>query len=126
MAYTVLYTDEGLVGITNGPVQALPGVSYLTLDEAAPDLNTHVWDNDTRAFYRVATQLSKREFLARFTMEERGAIRSSTNGIVADLMFLLDAATYVDLTDPTLQQGVGYLSVVGLIAPERVAVILEI
>lgn len=124
MSYTVLYNDSGLIGVTNTELQSLPAVSYLTFEGTIPDLNVSTWNNDLLAFETSRTQLTKREFLSRFTMEERSAIRTSSDVIVMDLMFLLDAATYVDLSDTSLIQGVGYLAYIGLIQPQRVQDIL--
>lgn len=124
MTYTVLYNDNGLIGITNEEVQSIPGVSYLVVNSALPDLNVSKWDNELLQFTGSVTQLTKREFLSRFSLPERSAIRTSTDDIVMDLMFLLDAATYVDLTDESLIQGVQYLSLINLIQTHRVQEIL--
>lgn len=124
MTYTVLYNDNGLIGITNEEVQSIPGVSYLVVNSALPDLNVSKWDNELLQFMGSVTQLTKREFLSRFSLPERSAIRTSTDDIVMDLMFLLDAATYVDLTDESLIQGVQYLSLINLIQTHRVQEIL--
>lgn len=124
--YSVLYNENGLVGVTNAEVQALPGISYISIDASIPDLNTHSWDLDQLQFIRNTSLLTKREFLERFTLQERATIRASQDVVVNDLMFLLDAATYVDLTDTTLQQGIGYLSSIGLVSAQRVQSILGV
>ncbi len=125
MIYALHLDDGTLVGVTNQEPVALPSVSIVELS-VAPDLNNSTWDIESLSFIKSTTQMTKREFLARFTLTERAAIRASTDTIVQDLMFLLDAATYIDLTDTTLAQGIGYLSMVNLIEPSRVPEILGV
>ena len=122
--YSILYNDAGLVGVTNTEVQAIAGVSYITVEGNVPDLNTFTWDKETLTFVRHSTFLTKKEFLERFTLQERAAIRNSQDAVVNDLMFLLDAATYIDLSDVSLIQGVGYLAMVNLITESRIQQIL--
>ena len=125
MKYSVLYLEDGtLVGVTNAEPLALPGVSIKQLD-VAPDLSTHEWDIDSLEFVRSTTQISKRELLSRFTLEERTSIRNSTDPIVQDLMFILDAANFIDLSDRQLIQGLNYLSSIGMLSPDRLDVILK-
>ena len=76
-------------------------------------------------FVRDSTVMSKKEFLARFTMNERIAIRDSADPIVRDLMFMLEAAAYVDVVDPLVVQGINYLAAVNLIAASRVQELLD-
>lgn len=125
MIYALYLADGSLVGVTNEVPVALPSVSVVSLD-AAPDLNGSTWNPETLSFVASATQMSKREFLARFTLAERAVIRASTDTIVQDLMFLLDAATYIDLNDSTLAQGIGYLGMIGLVESHRVQEILGV
>lgn len=122
--YHVLYNDVGLVGVTTESVQVFPGISYLSFDGNCPDLSKSKWNSETLQFDTQSSVLSKREFLARFSLEERTAIRASNDSIVKDLMFLLDAAEFIDVTDTSLQQGIYYLSMIGLITSERMVIIL--
>lgn len=69
-------------------------------------------------------QLTKLQFLRRFTAEERIAIRTSLNPIIIDFMQLLDLAQDVRLDDPDTMGGVAYLEQQGLIALGRAAEIL--
>lgn len=70
-------------------------------------------------------RLTKLAYSLRFSLEERIAIRSSEDPIVADIQHLLSLAEYVDVTDPVTVQGVEYLESVGLLAPGRAAEILD-
>lgn len=65
-------------------------------------------------------------FMRRFTMAERIAIRSAatTDPMIADLMAMQAAATYIDLDDPDTQAGVAYLESLGIIAAGRAAQVL--
>ena len=71
-----------------------------------------------------STSLSKLEFMSRFTTEERIMIRSSTDPVVLDIMKLLELAEFVNVSDTTTQQGVGYLVHSGILSSERAAEIL--
>lgn len=70
-------------------------------------------------------QLTKLQFLRRFTAPERIAIRASTNPIIVDFMSLLDLALDVRLDDPDTVAGVHYLEALNLIGEGRAAEILE-
>lgn len=66
------------------------------------------------------------DFRKLFTQAERIAIYGSADGIVKDFMGALQTiTTHVDLQDPQTVQAVGYLAMIGLIAPERVQQILS-
>lgn len=69
-------------------------------------------------------QLTKLQFLRRFTTAERIAIRSSTNPVIVDFMQLLDLAQDVRLDDPDTVAGVNYLETLTLIGEGRAAEIL--
>ena len=125
MTYYILYTQElELVGVTiNAPV-ALPGVSIKQVNEPVPDLNKSSWDPNSLSFVHTTAQLTRLEFLTRFTASERIAIRASTDPIVVDFMELLNLATYIDVGDQNTIDGVNYLASQNLIAAGRVAEIL--
>lgn len=69
-------------------------------------------------------QLTKLQFLRRFTAYERIAIRASSNPIIVDFMSLLDLALDVRLDDPDTIAGVNYLETLELIGAGRAAEIL--
>ena len=69
-------------------------------------------------------QLTKLQFLRRFTTAERIAIRASTNPVIVDFMSLLGLALDVRLDDPDTVQGVEYLESLNLIGEGRAAEIL--
>ena len=72
----------------------------------------------------VDPQLTKLQFLRRFTAPERIAIRASADPLIVDFMQLLDLAQDVRLDDPDTQAGVAYLEQQTLIAKGRAAEIL--
>lgn len=125
MTYYILYTQEAeLVGVTINPPVALPGVSIKQVNEPVPDLNKSSWDPNSLSFVHTTAQLTRLEFLTRFTASERIAIRASTDPIVVDFMELLNLASYVDVGDQNTIDGVNYLASQNLIAASRVAEIL--
>jgi hypothetical protein len=69
-------------------------------------------------------QLTKLQFLRRFSQAERIAIRDSMNPIIVDFLKMLDLAQDVRLDDPDTIAGVGYLESLELIAAGRAAEIL--
>jgi hypothetical protein len=127
MPYYVITRDDKLVGVTteNAYTFNLPDVSIHEFSDSVPDLNTYEWSPAAEAFVLAATHVTKLGFLNRFTMEERINIRASQNPIVIDIMNLLEVAENVSLTDPTTINSIGYLAYVGLLAPNRVAEILN-
>lgn len=126
MAYHVISRDGILVGVTKENAYSfnLPNVSIHEFEEDIPDLNISVWDEATESFIVGAGTISKVTFLSRFSVNERLAIRASTDPIVNDIMKLLEVAEYISTTDPTTINGVNYLAYVGLIAPNRVTEVL--
>lgn len=76
----------------------------------------------------VGTSASKRitklAMRNRFTFNELVAITSSTNPMVRVLMDNLATASFVDLSRADTTQGIGLLMQLGLLTPERGAVIL--
>jgi hypothetical protein len=77
-------------------------------------------------------RLSRLQFRWRYTLEEQIAIElaeathpeATVRATLSILRQSLAEATDVDVADPRTQQGVQYHASLGLIAPERVAVIL--
>jgi hypothetical protein len=68
--------------------------------------------------------IARIDFLRRFTMNEMGDIQESPDKLVKAFLYMLTVIAMVDLDAEETQQGVGYMAVLGLIAPERVAAIL--
>lgn len=126
MAYHVISRDGVLVGVTKENAYSfnLPNVSIHEFEEDIPDLNISVWDSQSESLITAGGTLTKLNFLNRFTITERLAIRASTDPIVNDIMKLLEVAEYVDTTDTNTINGVGYLSAVGLLASNRVPEVL--
>lgn len=127
MKYHVITRNGILVGVTTSNAYEfnLPDVSIHEFDDAAvPDLTTHTWNQEADQFEMTVGILSKREFLTRFTLSERIAIRESTNPVVIDIRNLLDLAEFVRLNDPETQQSVGYLASIGLVTAQRMQEIL--
>lgn len=126
MTYYILYNEnQELVGVSNAATWVpLPGVSVKQVNEPIPDLNKTVWNSSLLQFEHITTQLTRLEFLTRFTASERIAIRASADPNIIDFMELLNLATYVDVGDQTTIDGVNYLASQNLIAADRVAEIL--
>lgn len=121
----ILNKDANLVGITNESPSQLEGVSVISREDPVIDLNKYVWDTDLLDFKQKSVQLTKLEFLSRFTMEERIAMRSSTDPILADIVKLVEIAEFIDLGDTRTQQSVGYLGMIGILSPTRVTEVLS-
>lgn len=128
MTYWVLTRPPStLIGVTTDNPYSfnLPDVYISEFDEAVPDLNQYVWDFDNSEFVKNGSICSKREFLSKFTLEERTAIRASQDVVVIDIVNMLELAEYVSTVDPTTIQAVQYLAMIGIITPNRIAEILE-
>lgn len=74
-----------------------------------------------------ALPLTPYGLLNRFTMPERIAARTlaKTDPVVEDILFMVQNAQGVYLTDAATVQGVGYLQSVGILTAERAAAILN-
>lgn len=71
---------------------------------------------------------TKLEFLTRFTVPERVAIRSAakTDPVVEDFMALLNIAEFVSSIDPNLKPALDYLHSLGILTDGRVDKILGV
>lgn len=69
--------------------------------------------------------ISKLEFLARFTSDERIAVRAAakTDGVIEDFMELLKITDVIHLNHPMAQQGLAYLVSIGILTAERAELI---
>jgi hypothetical protein len=76
----------------------------------------------------LVTQITKLDFLNRFTAEERIGIRTAAQAspAIADYLAMLDAAQDVSLIDPRTIGGVQALEAAGLIGEGRAAEILAL
>ena len=126
MAYYVLTRDGTPISIEfESPYPVTdPTISAHTFDEQFPDLNTSTWNPLTDRYDPTGNSLTKLMFLTRFTIQERIAIRTSTDPIVNDVMSLFDAASYISVSDANTVQGIQYFVTVGLLTAERAQEIL--
>lgn len=126
MTYYVLTRAGALLGLLKSDPYSLGlnDVSVHEFDGEIPDLNTHVWDSASESLVLDSGVLSKLDFLNRFTLNERLAIRASVDPIVIDIMKLLEMASYVNVHDAATVQGVHYLASVNLIEAARILEIL--
>jgi len=88
----------------------------------------YVWNTETRDYDETDSRrgiLSPAEFMQRFTVQERIAIRGErgTDPVVHDFLSLLEVAQNVDLDDPATVAGVGYLVSVNLLTAERATLV---
>ena len=76
----------------------------------------------------VNTDLSPRNFMARFTTAESAAIATAaqTNASVLTFMLQVSAADYINVTDPRTIAGVNALVTAGLLTSSRAPVILAL
>ena len=127
MKYYVITKNCQLVGITYEDAYAFgldASFSIHEFDGTVPDLNTHVWNDSMEDFSQGGTIITKYQFLARFSMTERVAIRASTDPIVNDFMKILEVVENIDVTNQDTINGVQYLVYAGLITPARAGEIL--
>lgn len=103
-------------------VQAVLAANALKLSERVDAL---MLSESVAANYQLP--LSPYQFLNRFTPAERIAARTlaKTDPVVEDILFMVQNAQNVYLTDPATIQGVGYLQSVGVLTTERAGVILN-
>lgn len=122
--YHVLIYDGKLVGVTPFDWVPLPGVSVVTYDEEIPDLNKVEWDEAEQCLVHKTVILTRLEFLSKFTLEERIAIRNSSDLVVKDILNLIEMVPYIDVTDKRTIDMINYLVGVGLINSSRIVEIL--
>lgn len=101
---------------------------YLEIEEKEgniPDLIYFKWCPNSKNFVpRNIRTMSKLQFLNRFYPAERIAARNSDNVMVRDILAMLEIAEYINLDDIVTQQAVSYLSVAGILTPERLNEVL--
>lgn len=128
---TAVVQNSVVVAIVDGKSSVLggivPGVSLVAFDEASTTVVLgYTYDSVTFAAPVPVTVMSKRDFLVRFTQEERVAIRSAmVNDLtIQDANSLMELSDNIDVTDPYAMQYVGYLVSQGLLTQARADVIL--
>lgn len=118
MTYQVAYNPalgNALVGVAESFTQVPEGIMIETIDGDIPDLTTHDWGNGTLRFYRKAiSNLTPTEFMRRFTMQERLAIRALERDgdlVVIDAMALMNGTKEgINLADPDVLLTLQYLT----------------
>ena len=121
MWYAVYVISSGaLVNITQTPSAsgylASLGLAAVQIGSAPPASNS-VWNATSKTFVNNVANatLSRLAFLSLFTQPIRTAIRTSSDVIVQDFLFLLEMSTDIQLNNPVLAQGVDYLVSIGLL-----------
>lgn len=112
---TYEYTAEEPIEFQLWPFASYDHIPYASADEtAAPQISEIVW--------------TKLEFLTRFTVPERIAIRiaAKTDPVVEDFMALLNIAEFVSNLDPNLKPALDYLAQLGILVAGRVDKILGV
>lgn len=129
MQFTIDVTDGAkMVGLERALEQ------YNTMNPASNKTQAEFlqWsiDNQLAEYARTFTEpvITKREFLERFTAEERVAIRTAAQGSIAiqDYLELVNVSDSIDLTYATTKGGVQALEASGLLAEGRAADILAL
>lgn len=104
------------------------GHHVYTTDVSVNEINTrYEWDPEQGAFVLKSLEITKREFIKRFTVQEYAAIKQAAaqNPTLDYYWQLFMLSEYVDLTDPDAISGVSMLEQAGLIATGRSAEILN-
>lgn len=125
--YYVITRNSNLIAITLEDPHPwnLPEVSIHVFNSAIiPDINIHVWDDNTETLVQSTHVYSKLQFLNLFTTSERIAIRASQDPIIVDFLNLLSLADYIDDRDTNTISAINYFSQLGLITAARAAEIL--
>jgi hypothetical protein len=75
----------------------------------------------------IYTRLAKRSFMSRFTVAEWAAVKAAapTDPVVDYFYEQFVLATYIDVTEPSLNDGLDYLIYINLLDPGRKAELLE-
>lgn len=105
------------------------GLTPLTGLPALDD--SHVWDAATKTVIAatpapVPQPISTGKWILRFTPQEFQAISASTDATVQQFLYALNHTTQIDLSDPVIKGGVGYLVSADLLQQSRVAAILAV
>jgi hypothetical protein len=91
--------------------------------------STWSWDSHSRTYVKPQVSiLTKREFLERFTLQERIGIRAieQSDPVVGDFMTMLNISQEVDLSNDLVKQGLLYLVSINKLSTERVQEIIGV
>ena len=112
-----------------GIVEQMPeSQAYVSLNRDMPDFAKEEWNPAIQAFFtKHGVGLSKLEYLRRFTVNERVAIRAAAaaNPVLADYLAMLELAQEINLRDTDTIAAVNMLEQAGLIGTGRAAEILS-
>lgn len=127
MAWALIRTSDNVW--LSGPheQEPTPGDGEHVVEIAIGWPDTCEWSPSRGGFVDIAaasSTITKLQFQRRFTMQERIAIRASTDPIVVDYRELGTLAESIELTDADVVAGLGYLESEGLIGTGRAAEIL--
>ncbi|WP_333710362.1 hypothetical protein [Malikia spinosa] len=124
MFYVLTLGDAVMVTESNPYSLPLALWSIHEVDGTIPDLNTHAWDFQSDGFVKFGGNLSRVDFILRFTASEWEAAATSSDINIKQGMALILAAEYIDVADMRTMMLVGYCAMIGLILDSRVAEIL--
>lgn len=125
MLAAVYRTDTGAlhsVGeLTEQDVAALP--AEFAASEIGGPTDGQVWDAQARAFVPdpMGPKLTRVEFASRFTAEEYVAISESTDVNIRFFLERLRLAEEVQPGHALVKMALGYMTMIGLLTPERAA-----
>lgn len=129
---TYRISDGELIDLSLNP-PSIQGGNFSSLffdSDIEYDLSNYDWDKINLTFVQKTNIsiriLTKLQFLSKFTLQERIAIREAakTDPIVYDILELLNLSTEVNLDDPICIQSVQYFYSVNLLSNQRVSEIL--
>lgn len=129
---TYRISDGELIDLSLNP-PSIQGGNFSSLffdSDIEYDLSNYDWDKINLTFVQKINIsiriLTKLQFLSKFTLQERIAIREAakTDPIVYDILELLNLSTEVNLDDPICIQSVQYFYSVNLLSNQRVSEIL--
>ncbi len=131
--YVIIHKDTGVIyGLSTFlPKDDDIPEDYISLSmEGTLPTSLSSWDSNSRTFVSVSAStgtLTKYQFLDRFTMNERLAIRAAAkvDPIVDDFMAMLDISQEVQLNNPLVYQGLSYLAYTGKLDSGRIDQILS-
>lgn len=131
--YVIIHKDTGVIyGLsTFMPNDENIPEDYVCLSlEGTLPTSLSGWDPNSRSFTSTTVNtgiLTKYQFLERFTMNERLAIRAAakTDPIVDDFMAMLDISQEIQLNNPLVYQGLSYLVYTGKLESGRIDQILS-
>ncbi len=126
-----IYTLNGgaLVNVMQNPPSsgylASQGQGAVAIGTTLPPI-TAVWNPTSLSFVTPVNKgiLTRLEFLSLLTQPIRTAIRSSSDPVVQDILFLLEMSSQVQLNNPLLIEGLSYLVSVGLLTSAQQTSIL--